>query len=140
MNIRSFFFIAFVTTVIISLTGCVRKKDLLLQLSRDMTKNEVELKMGTPDEIRCPIVTVKGDVIDIWEYRLATLDEEQWSKNFVVTLGCCLLFPPLAFIPAVCMPSALSYDIYFLKFINNFLSQWGRRSDVELPLNHQGSI
>lgn len=140
MNKRSLFFIALILPAMFLLSGCIRKKDLLLKLSTGMTKNEVESKLGKPDEIHCPIVNSKGDVIDIWEYSLATVDEIKANRRLGVTIGCLLLFPPLAFIPAACMESEFSYDTYFLKFINNFLSQWGRRSDIELPSKNNINI
>ena len=123
------------------LSGCgIRKKSLLLKLSPDMTKGDVELKMGKPEEIWCPKTNSKGDIIDIWVYRLGTLDDERWSRRFLVTLGCFALCPPLAFIPAACMKSEWDFDLYFLKFVNNFLSQWGRLSDLELPAANRTHI
>ncbi len=73
MKIQNLFFYAFTSIALISLSGCVRQKDSLLKLSPHMTKSEVEQVMGEPDEIRCPVVTIKGDIIDIWEYKLATI-------------------------------------------------------------------
>lgn len=136
MNIRYFFFAAFIIPAIVILSGCgVRKKSLLLKLSSGMTKEEVKLKIGQPDEIRNPVTVSNGDVIDIWEYSLATVDENQESKRLGVAIGCFCLCPllPLGFIPLACMDSPYTYDTYFLKFVNELLSRWGRRSDVGLP-------
>jgi hypothetical protein len=88
--------------------------------------------MGKPDEIHCPITTSNGDVLDIWEYSLATIDENQHTRRAAVAFGCFLLWPllPIGLIALACMESEYSYDNYFLKFVNNLLTQWGRRADV----------
>jgi hypothetical protein len=133
MNVRSLSFIGLIMPAMLLLSGCgARKKRLLLKLSPEMTKHEVELKMGRPDAIHSPIYTRNGDVIDIWEYCLATVDEGK--KGAKTALQCCGW---LLFWPCLCFPQAwqshYDFEIYFLKFVNNYLSQWGRRYEIDLP-------
>lgn len=129
MNIR-FFFIAFIVPAMLLLSGCgIRNKNLLRKLSPGLTKKEVRSKMGKPHEILCPVTNSNGDIIDIWEYSLATVDENQENKRLIFQLGGWFLFWPLLCVPAA-WESPYSYDIYFLKFVNELLSKWGRRSDL----------
>lgn len=135
---KQFSLLALVILAAIILPGCgIKQKSSLLKISHGITKNSVESKMGQPDEIHCPIVDKNNHVIDIWEYNLATTDENQWTKNFCVTLLCCLVFLPLVIIPACCMDSPYHYDNYFLKFDNDLLVQWGSRRDIEWPTQTQ---
>lgn len=130
MKIRFSIFYTFIVISLISLTGCVRQKDSLLSLSPRMTKREVEQVMGKPDEIRCPVVTPQGDVIDIWEYKLGTINETRLNKKTAFLF--CGLF---IFWPLLCFPTAwespYDYSIYFLKFVNNLLVQWGKPYEID---------
>jgi hypothetical protein len=111
-------------------SGCIKNKNVLLKLSMGMHKEVVRSKIGQPDEIRSPIITRNGDVVDIWEYNLVTVDQDQATNNILATLGVFVICPPLAFIPAVCMKSPNSYEDYFLKFVNDFLIEWGRSTEL----------
>jgi hypothetical protein len=129
LNTRSLILMVFLIPAMLILSGCRRKKSLLLNLSVGMSKNEVKSKIGQPDEILTPMTDSKGNIIEIWEYSLATVDRNQQAKKIVTELGLFAICPPLTFIPSLCMESEYNYDTYFLKFVNDFLFKWGRRSD-----------
>ncbi len=128
-----FFSIVAIIGLALALSGCgPRQKKLLNKLSVGMIKREVESKMGKPDEIHCPVTTRRGDVIDIWEYNLATVDREKENRRIAFQLCGWFLFWPLLCFPYA-WESSYEYDTYFLKFVNNLLLQWGKRMDVALP-------
>ncbi len=135
---------------LLGLSGCgIRQKSWLSNLSSGMNKKQVKSKMGQPDFVHTPTTNIKGETIDIWEYELATTDENQWSKQFAasfsltlmsLTLGFIPGFPrelyaltiPISYAPLIFMDSPYDYNTYFLKFVNDFLSKWGSASDVGL--------
>ena len=123
--------VLFMSAAILLLSGCgVRKKSLLNKLYPRMNKEEVKSTIGKPDEIQCPIIDKKGNVIDIWKYNLATVDENIESRHLTFQLCGWLLFWPLLCFPYA-WESPYEYDAYFLKFVNNLLIKWGGRSDIE---------
>lgn len=129
MKKRSFLIGA--ATAVIFLSGCgIRKKNLLNALVPNMTKKEVIAKMGKPDTISSPFIDKKGNTIDLWEYSLATVNENQESKQLGATILSCFICPILAFIPVLCMESPYSYEDYFLKFVNSLLSSWGKKAQI----------
>lgn len=137
MKIR-FSFMSIILPALLILPGCgVRKKNLLLKLSPGMTKKAVEANLGKPDEVYCSTLSSNGDIIDTWVYNLATVDEVQENKRTMFQLGGWLLFWPL-----LCFPSAwqspYTFDNYFLKFVNNFLSTWGRSFELDLVNSTEG--
>lgn len=136
--------------ILFLVSGCgVHKKSWLSNISVGMNKKQVKSKMGQPDFVHSSIKDTNGDIIDIWEYELATTNENQFTKRFaasfplsMLSLGLTLtpglqllglLTSPLAYIPLVCMDSPFEYDTYYLKFINEILSKWGTYLDVGLP-------
>lgn len=126
-------FLIGIATTMIFLSGCgIRKKNLLSALAPGLTKKEVIAKMGKPDTISSPIIDKKGNIIDIWEYSLATVNENQESKQLCAVIVLCLLCPILALIPALCMESPYSYEDYFLKFVNSLLFSWGKKVDIRI--------
>ncbi len=141
MNIRSFFIVLCIAPSVVLLSGCgVRKKSLLCKLAPGMTKNTVIQKLGRPDEMSFPYVDDRGDLIEVWHYNLATVDKNQQSRLFYATFGTWLLCPPLVFVPRLCMESPYEYDFYFLEFVNNWLSRWGRSADTGLCTHVEGGL
>lgn len=141
MNIRSFFIVLCIAPLVMLLSGCgVRKKSLLCKLAPGMTKNTVIQKLGRPDEMSCPYIDDRGDLIEVWHYNLATVDKNQQSRLFYATFGTWLLCPPLVFVPRLCMESPYEYDFYFLEFVNNWLSRWGRSADTGLCTHVEGGL
>ena|SRR6185436_7777211 len=141
MNIRSFFVVLCLVPLLVLLSGCgVRKKSLLCKLAPGMSKNMVKQKLGRPDEMSCPLIDDKGNIVEMWYYNLASVDENQQSRVLSATLGTWLLCPPLVFLPGLCMQSPYEYDCYFLEFVNNWLCRWGARADIKslycAPLFH----
>lgn len=115
------------------LAGCgVKQKSLLTKLSQGMSKDTVKMRIGKPDDIKCPTTNYKGDVIDIWEYSLATVDQNKKTKQTFVSILAGLFFWPIyLFIPF--MDSPYDYDMYYLEFINSYLSRWGKSSELNMP-------
>ena len=160
MSIRLFFISLVIAPMIILLSGCsnIRMASSLNKLSLGISKQEVEDKIGKPDEVSTPIIDQYGDVVEIWYYNLARLDKNQLSKIDAVrsTVYMCLssssvLFTGTIFLSDgyiylfVAVPSLISlisttlfmkspyrYDYYFLKFVNNVLFEWGKRVKDEI--------
>ena len=116
--------------ILFLLSGCgVRKKQLLSKISMGMHKEDVKLKIGKPDNIRCPFINKKNEVVDIWEYSLATVDANKEEKQLLVSIfGGIFFWPLLLAIPF--MESPYDYEIYCLEFVNDFLFRWGRSSEI----------
>lgn len=133
MNIKSLAMTALIIPGIILLPGCgPRRKSLLNKLSTGMSKDTVTSRMGQPDQIRCPLTDRKGNVIDIWEYNLATVDENKENRRVTLQLCGWLLFWPCLCFPAA-WDTGYDYDTYLLKFVNHLLAQWGKESEMGLP-------
>jgi hypothetical protein len=133
MKIKSLLIAIMIIPTLFMLAGCgVRKKNLLNSLSAGMSKKEVATKIGKPDSISSPIIDKKGNIIDIWEYSLATVNQNQKTKQLAATIVLALICPITAFIPVVCMDSPYCYSDYFLKFVNNLLFSWGEKSEMRL--------
>ncbi len=112
------------------LSGCgIRKKNLLNKLRLNMTKNDVLLKMGQPDEIHCPTIHRNGDIEAVWEYNLATVDEAKLNQVTSQRLCAWFVFWPLLFFPST-WESPYEYHSYLLKFLNDHLFRWGRKSEL----------
>ena len=112
------------------LTACgIKKKKILLELSQGMTKCSVENKIGKPDEKHCPYIAKNGDVVDIWEYKLAEVDEMKFNRRMSLQISGWFLFWPLLFFPQA-WEDPYTYQMYFLEFINNVLTRWGKSCDL----------
>lgn len=130
MKIRSFALAALIIPILILVSGCgVRKKSLLLKLSKGMAQSEVKSKIGKPDEILSSTTDLLGNTTDIWEYNLATVDVNKENRHITLQLCGWLLFWPLLCFPMT-WESPYDYDSYLLKFVNNFLTKWGRATDM----------
>lgn len=145
MNMRFIIKIGLFLPLLVLLSGCgIKQKKLLNKLSIGMTKVEVKSKMGEPDEIHAPIKDNDGNVVDIWEYNLAAIDENQVVKQFSVSfplallglslqfipgfpLAVALMFSCSSFIPAAVMESPYHYETYLIKFVNDILAHWGKK-------------
>lgn len=115
--------------------GCgPKKKQMMNSLSKGMHKYDIKLKMGEPSEIRTTKNSA-GQEIDVWEYRLATVNENQRSKRITVAVLSSLFFwPGLLALP--CMDSQYSYDNYYVEFKNNHVSRWGKSCDLAVETMH----
>jgi hypothetical protein len=116
---------------IIVLAGCgAKKKQLMNSISKGMHKHEIKLKMGEPAEVS-RVKSSSGQEVDVWEYRLATVDENQKSKRVAVAVVSSIFFwPGLFALP--CMDSQYSYDNYYVEFQNNHVCRWGKSCDLGL--------
>lgn len=130
MNIKSFALLALIMPVLIFVSGCgVRKKSLLLKLSKGMAQSEVRSKIGKPDEIHSSNIDWLGNTTDIWEYSLATVDVHKENRHLTLQLCGWLLFWPLLCFPMT-WESPYEYDNYLLEFVNKLLTKWGKESDM----------
>lgn len=110
-------------------TGCgvviplTHNKDKLSYLEIKMKKESVIDIVGTPDEIRGSIKNVDDDVVTVWQYDLYS-KSSAWAN---LGLG---IFP--FFTISWWTPTLGNYnrpDSYWLYFVNNYLTQWGRAGD-----------
>ena len=116
---------------IVVLAGCGAKKvQLMNSISKGMHKHDIKLKMGEPAETS-KIRNNSGQEVEVWEYRLATVNETQRSKRNTVTVVSSLFFWPGLFALAFMEPKH-SYDNYFVEFQNNHVLRWGRSADLGL--------
>ena len=113
------------------LAGCgVKKKQLMNSISKGMHKHDIKLKMGEPTEVS-RVTNSAGQEVDVWEYRLASLDENQRSRRVTVAVVSSIFFwPGLFALP--CMDSQYSYDNYYVEFQNNHVLRWGKSCDLGL--------
>ncbi len=118
-------------SAVLLLGGCgVKKKQLLSTISKGMHKHDIKLKMGEPTETS-KTKNAYGQEVEIWEYKLATVDENQRSKRTTVTVISTIFFwPGLFALPF--MDPKYSYDNYFVEFQNNHVLRWGKSADLGL--------
>ena len=123
--------ILLILPVLVLLSGCgIRNKKVLNKLRLNMTKNEVVDQIGKPDEIYCPTIHRNGDIEDVWEYNLATVDENKLNRGLAQRICGLFLFWPLLCFPST-WESPYEYHIYLLQFINDHLFRWGKKSDFK---------
>ena len=116
---------------IVVLAGCgVQKKQLLNSVSKGMHKHDIKLKMGAPIETS-KTTNKSGQEVEVWEYRLATVDENQRAKRNTVTVVSSIFFWPGLFALPFMEPK-YSYDNYYVEFQNNHVSRWGKSCDLGL--------
>lgn len=121
---------SFLLLILSLLSGCVRDRSLLSKLTVGMSKQQVKSKIGAPDVTHSPGINKKGELIDLWEYNLATHDKVKDSKLTAATIVAQAVFPPLAAIPSLVMDSPYSYHDYLLKFVNDALACWGKKNEM----------
>lgn len=106
-----------------SFVGCSTTKSTkkLSRISLDMTKEEVRDNMGEPTVVRGSLKNKHGEVIEVWEYKLAvpTSAGQKVGKGFAtaVTLGTWLAVDE----------GETGY--YWLYFADGTLAQWGKAGD-----------
>ena len=94
-------------------------KDKLTKLDLLMSKNDVRIRIGEPDEIRGSITNVDGDIVTVWQYDLYPKSVALINFAFGIPLFTLTwLLPPLK-----------APDTYWMYFVGDKLAQWGRAGD-----------
>jgi len=116
-NIFAFLFIC------LAATGCTTSSDQLTQIQLGMSKEQIQEQLGGPRAARGSIKNKYGQVIEVWEYRLAMPTDETAGtivgKTFltIFTLG------------AGAMEFKGERRNYWLYFHDGKLVQWGEAGD-----------
>ena len=128
--------VSLLLSLVLLLPCCgVKKKQLLSSVSKGMSKHEIEMKMGKPTETS-RIKNEDGAETEIWDYRLATVDENQRGKRITVTVLSTIFFwPGLFALPF--MDPKYSYDDYSVEFKNGRVIRWGKSIDLYLENTHR---
>ena len=103
--------------------NCVTGAHNLKKVSLGMNKNQVETQLGEPTVVRGAIMNKYGQVIEVWEYRLAMPTDDSAGEIIgkstltLITLG----------MGAVAFKG--KRKDYWLYFYDNKLVQWGQAGD-----------
>ena len=105
------------------LSNCATSAQNLRKVSIGMTKDQVAENLGEPTVVRGSIMNKYGQVIEVWEYKLAMPTDDNAgtiigkSALTVITFGV----------------GAISFkgkrEMYWLYFYDNKLVQWGQKGD-----------
>ncbi len=123
MNGKQMIFAILSATLCLVLSSCATSAKHLSQISLGMPKDEVKLQLGEPTVVRGAIRNKFGQVIEVWEYRLALPSSDSAGQIIgksaitVITFGM----------------GAASFKgerrDYWLYFFENKLAQWGQAGD-----------
>lgn len=114
-----------VLIVIFFLFSCASatKTTKLTEINIGMNKNEVKKALGEPTAARGAIQNKYGEIVEVWEYRLAKpKTSRQVAGAATVTLLTLGLASPMLFADG-------DLENYWLYFYENKLIQWGQAGD-----------
>jgi hypothetical protein len=103
-------------------SGCTQSSNCMEKISLGYSKEEVKKAIGSPRVIRGAIQNQDGQIIEVWEYRLAMPKEAGQvvgeSCLTVITLGASLAIDETS-----------DHRLYWLYFVDGKLAKWGEAGD-----------
>ena len=123
MIINKKYYLPYILVVLICASGCASKASQLRRVSLDMSKSEVVSAIGEPTVARGGIRNKYGQVIEVWEYKLAMPSEDSTGQIIGKSAGTLLTFGMAA------MEFKRDKKNYWLYFSDSILVQWGEAGD-----------